>query len=199
MRSLNELEEYNKSLFYKLKVAYEHFQIGFFNNSSILFIGQNPGNPFTEEQRQKLLSLKQCTTWKEYENKYTEQWKESIFGTVIGKIIDNNWNDISFTNYIKVPTLNNTLPGDDLISEYTPIILRQIHLLEPELIVCLGKFVGKQFNLDESYKLTKWFGLPVVMFPHPSYLQRQGTQYMDNEIKRMKSFLVNISMYEQCF
>jgi uracil-DNA glycosylase len=194
MGSLSELEEYNKSLFNKLNEKCVHFQIGFFNPDSILFIGQNPGVPFTDEQEEKLEHVTSLKTFEEHEDAYTEQWKESLFGLVIYRIIDGDWSKVSFTNYVKVPTLNNTTPGDDLVFEYTPIILRQIYLLKPKLIVCLGKFVGKQFNIDESYKLSRWFGLPIVMFPHPSYITRQGTQYMNNEIKRMKSFLGLISI-----
>ena len=184
-----KLNEYNRKIFKILKNKYHHFQIGFFNSNNILFIGQNPGQPFNDTQRQQIKNLSNYNEYLKYEKKYTEQWKTSLFGEAIGKIIDNKWELISFTNLIKIPTIDNEIPSKQMIDQFMPIMQQQIKLLQPKIVVCVGKFVGKLFNLINFYDARKINDILYILIPHPSFLYRTNT--FDKECINIKQ-IINI-------
>ena len=192
---MNKLSEYNEKLFNDLKEeGYQHFQIGFFNSNLVLFVGQNPGMPFTDEQTKDIQCLQNYSEFEDREAQYTEDWKKSLFGSFLGRVINNHWELISFTNLVKIPTTNNEQPDDFTTSKFLLFLKVQIGLLRPHLIVCLGKLVGQQFGLTNFYDSTFYSGLRVVLFPHPSYILRQGDQYVNGEVMKMRNILNLLSI-----
>jgi uracil-DNA glycosylase len=189
MDKFSKLEEFNQQIFESLIAHNNHIQLGFFNSDMVLFIGQNPGRPFTQTQIEDIASLKEFTTYREHETAYTEGWKRSIFGDFIGRIINYKWNQISFTNAIKIPTSENALPGLELTEDFVPILEHQVYLLQPKLIVCLGKFVGQLFHMEKFYEFEQGTYGGVVMFPHPSYIQRQGWTQIEEEVRKQRNLL----------
>ena len=101
---------------------------------------------------------------------YKELIKRSLIGKFLSNIID--LDSISFTNIVKIPTINNEIPSKELSDIFWPITERQIELLKPELIVCLGKYAGSFLGLDVFYKKSKFKEIPTVMIPHPSAILR---------------------------
>lgn len=189
MSDLNSLMTFNEGIYKLLSLQYKHFQIGFFNGNTALFIGQNPGMPFTDKQIQEIEDLLQYTNYIDREKAYTEMWKKSLFGEFIAKLISNHWDRISFTNYVKIPTISNSIPLESDIYIFKPIIERQIELLWPKIIVCFGKFVGSQFGLTRFYETNSYKGIQTTMLLHPAFLARKGTEFESNEIKKMREHL----------
>lgn len=169
----SKLDIYNEELFIRLKKKYEHFQIGFFNSNKILFVGQNPGKPFKKEHFEEIQRLREFDDFRRYESEYTQQWRHSIFGVFLGQLIDDRWDDISFVNYVKIPTENNSLPDSETTKKFDIVFRRQVELLDPKYVVCFGKFAGKNVYNDE-----KFFGLKKIgnrfytTVPHPAFLLR---------------------------
>ncbi len=179
------LNEFNKTVYERMHKFYKHFQLGFFNSNLVLFIGQNPGKPFTDPQRAMITQLQEYDDYFKYEEAYTEQWKRSLFGDFIGRVIKGYWNQISFTNLIKIPTQNNEIPDKNLIDIFWPITQKQIEILQPKMIICLGKFVGSFFDIHHFYE----FKNNIVLFPHPAYVLRQGTMATEHEIEIMNAII----------
>lgn len=182
------LKKYNKQIFNQLYKKYEHFQLGFFNDNTLLFIGQNPGRTFNTQTtiETKVVSDKQ--SFEEFEKSYEELIKNSKIGNFIAKIINNKWEKISLTNIVKIATEDNQIPTDGMIQTFFPITQKQIELLQPKLIICLGKFAGKQFGINEFYNIQRYKNSFITMFYHPSYLMRKG---LLSEIDIMNKFINN--------
>ena len=157
------IEKYNKQIYNSLIKDHPYLQLGFFKGD-ILFIGQNPGMPFNQK------TIQDTEKMKIGEINYEDLIKNSNIGIFLSKII--NFDSISFTNIVKVPTINNELPSQQLIDIFWPITQKQIEIFKPKIIVCLGKFAGNFFNLTEFYKKKKENEINYVMFPHPSFLSK---------------------------
>ena len=186
MTKNKELFEYNSKIFKQLKTKYPLLQLGFFNDNNILFIGQNPGTPFNAVSKQIEKEHTSNKTFAEYEKIYEENIKKCRIGTVIAKIINNKYYKISLTNIVKIPTVNNDVPSQYDIDEFMPILQMQIELLQPKLIICLGKFAGKQFELDKYYVIKLYNKSLITLFYHPSYILRAG---LSQETTVMNDFI----------
>ena len=114
---------------------------------------------------------------------YEDLIKKSKMRAFLNDVM-NDWNDISFTNIVKIPTEDNTEPTQEMVDEFMPITLKQIELLKPKTIVCLGKFASRQFGLENTWDTKRIGDIKYISFPHPSYLDRTGEreEYI-NELK----------------
>lgn len=184
-----ELNEYNKKVFNEIYGKYEHFQLGFFNNNHILILGQNPGVPFDEKSKQETKEVLEKKSFFEFEKLYEKLIKNSKIGEFIKELIGDNLYHISFTNIVKVATSNNEEPDDRLIKEFFPVTKAQIELLNPNIVLCLGKFVGRLFELNEFYTFKKINNITYFLIPHPSFLMRVGD--MTRAINKIKNILDN--------
>ncbi|MFC1752414.1 uracil-DNA glycosylase [Thermoproteota archaeon] len=116
--------------------------------------------------------------------------------------------DIYITNIVKCRPPNNRNPEEDEIKACQPYLIRQIHLIQPKIILLLGAQALKAV-LDEKTGITKvrgrWYKLHVdymdeklsvmPMF-HPSYLLRNESKAKGSpkwltwqDIKEVKSAL----------
>lgn len=186
MNSLNNLKEYNSQLFKDLTPNFDHLQIGFFNGSKILFIGQNPGLPFDEKTTAATNFVKSKPDFETFEPAYEQLIMGSRIGQYLGDVILDDWQDISFTNIVKVATVDNGEPSNELYEFFFPILMKQIDLLQPQVIACLGKYAGSVFELEEFYYARRYKSSVVCMYPHPSYILRQGSDATIAEQVKMK-------------
>lgn len=185
------LQKYNKKTYRKMKDKYPNLQLGFFKNNHILFIGQNPGNPFnskTTEQTKEVLSHQ---SYIDFENKYFEMIRKTKIGSFITELVGHNWNHISFTNIVKIPTSDNKEPSQDLVDEFKIILQKQITYIQPTLVILLGKFAGRQFGINRFLNFKEINGVKYVMIPHPSFINRLGhkTNYIENIKSKINDFL----------
>lgn len=87
------------------------------------------------------------------------------------------------TNILKCRPPGNRDPRDDEIQACTPFLQRQIEVIQPKVIVAIGRFAACYLSLqygpmgavmtkrDLCYRMTN---IPVIPIYHPSYLLRQG-------------------------
>lgn len=182
-----KLIQFNTKTFDSLKQTYHDLQLGFFNDNLVLFVGQNPGAPFDQQSTTIEKNILAEKNFNEYEKTYEQMIKQCRIGSVITKIIKNKWHQISLTNIVKIPTANNMQPSQELVNIFIPILQKQIQLLQPQLVVLLGKFTGQQFGISSFYQCRHINNIYYTMFPHPSYLLRNGT--VDEDTQRMNQFI----------
>ncbi|TXT22684.1 MAG: DNA polymerase bacteriophage-type [Gallionellaceae bacterium] len=103
-----------------------------------------------------------------------------------GKLLDNmlaviglkRGKDVYIGNIVKCRPPGNRVPEADEIAQCLPFLQRQIKLIQPKLIVALGKtaataLLGKDAALASLRgKLHDFGGIPLVITYHPAYLLR---------------------------
>ena len=129
-------------------------------NADWLFVGEAPG---AEEDR-----------------------KGEPFVGQAGKLLDNmlaairlkRGDNVYIANVLKCRPPNNRDPHGEEVVQCNPYLLRQVELIQPKLIVALGKFAAQSLlNSDSAIsamrgKLHEYNGVPVVVTYHPAYLLR---------------------------
>ena len=86
--------------------------------------------------------------------------------------------DVYIANSVKCRPPNNRTPEPEEIAACQPYLQRQIELLQPKLIVALGRpaaqtLIGKEIKIGESRgKLFEHQGIPLIVTYHPAYLLR---------------------------
>lgn len=180
-----ELCKLNEEFYNNNKDKYNNFlHMGFFNNNHILIIGQNPGNPWSAEQKQFVDDLNNEKDYNIRELKYFNIIKNTKITEYLNKVFGYNWKHISYTNLVKTVTVNNEEPSQELVNDFKDILDKQIKLLNPTLVVCLGKFVGSRYGLNKFYDINKIDNTFYIMIPHPSYWDYNGKNiYLIDEIK----------------
>jgi uracil-DNA glycosylase family 4 len=86
--------------------------------------------------------------------------------------------DVYIANIVKCRPPNNRNPEEDEITMCVPFVERQIAVINPKVIVCLGK-ISAQSLLRSSIAISKirgkffsYYGIPVMPTFHPAYLLR---------------------------
>jgi uracil-DNA glycosylase len=91
-------------------------------------------------------------------------------------------NNVYIANIVKCRPPGNRNPEADEIAACLPYLLRQIELIQPKLIVALGKvasnaLLGRDATLASLRgKLHDYRGIPLVVTYHPAYLLRSPTE-----------------------
>ena len=86
--------------------------------------------------------------------------------------------DVYIANSVKCRPPNNRTPGPDEIAACQPYLQRQIALLQPRLIVALGRpaaqtLLGREIKIGEARgQLFEHGGIPLIVTYHPAYLLR---------------------------
>jgi DNA polymerase len=99
--------------------------------------------------------------------------------------------DVYIANVIKCRPPENRNPEPDELDECRPFILRQIELIQPKVIVTLGKFAlqsltGRMYSISAVRGQWQEFnGIKVMPTFHPAYLLRTPTAKKDvwNDMK----------------
>ena len=104
-----------------------------------------------------------------------------------GKLLDKILGAINFdrsqiyiANILKSRPENNRPPRPDEVAAHIPILYKQIALIKPQMILCVGRTSGNGIlkNGKESLanmrqqKLNDWHGIPVMVTYHPAALLR---------------------------
>lgn len=107
-----------------------------------------------------------------------------------GKLLDNmlmaiklkRGNNVYIANIVKCRPPGNRAPAADEIAQCLPYLERQIELIQPRLIVALGKvasnaLLGREATLASLRgKLHDYRGIPLIVTYHPAYLLRSPTE-----------------------
>ena len=87
--------------------------------------------------------------------------------------------DVYICNVIKCRPPGNRDPLPDEIATCEPFMIRQLEAIQPEVIVCLGRFAVQTLTRDPMARITKirgkwseYHGIPLMPTYHPSYLLR---------------------------
>ena len=103
-----------------------------------------------------------------------------------GKLLDNmlaaialsRGNNVYIANVLKCRPPGNRNPEPDEVAKCSPHLLRQIELVEPKLIVAMGRFAAQTLlGTDATIaslrgKVHRYAGVPLVVTYHPAYLLR---------------------------
>jgi DNA polymerase len=103
-----------------------------------------------------------------------------------GKLLDNMLAAIGLTrqknvyiaNVLKCRPPGNRNPEPEEVAKCTPFLQQQIKLIEPKLILAMGRFAAQTLlNTDASIaslrgSLHKYAGVPLIVTYHPAYLLR---------------------------
>lgn len=102
-------------------------------------------------------------------------------GQLLTKIIEAmgyKRDEVYIGNIIKCRPPENRNPADDEISMCFPFLKKQIEIIKPEAIICLGKFAAQTLlNTEEPItrlrgSMREYDGIPVMPTYHPAYLLR---------------------------
>ena len=103
-----------------------------------------------------------------------------------GRLLDNmltaiglkRGENVYIANVLKCRPPGNRNPQPEEVAKCTPHLLRQIELVQPKLILTLGRFAAQTLlNTDASIaslrgKLHRYAGVPLIVTYHPAYLLR---------------------------
>ena len=109
--------------------------------------------------------------------------------------------DIFITNTVKCRPPENRNPHDDEIISCSEYLDEQIRLINPKVIVLLGKIAANRIlNIDEpisNLRGKKYFikenNIPIIVFYHPAYLLRSPLQKSKvwEDLKFMENIITN--------
>ena len=103
-----------------------------------------------------------------------------------GRLLDNmlaaiklkRGENVYIANVLKCRPPGNRNPEPDEVAKCTPHLLKQIELIQPKLIVAMGRFAAQTLlNTDASIaslreRLHQYAGVPLIVTYHPAYLLR---------------------------
>lgn len=86
--------------------------------------------------------------------------------------------DVYIANIVKCRPPQNRNPEQDEADTCIPYLIKQVEIIQPKIIVCLGSVAVKHLLKTEDKitqirgKLTEWNGIPVMPTYHPAFLLR---------------------------
>ena len=86
--------------------------------------------------------------------------------------------NVYICNVLKCRPPGNRNPAPDEVAKCTPFLLRQIELIQPKLVVAMGRFAAQTLlNTDASIaslrgRVHQYAGRPLIVTYHPAYLLR---------------------------
>lgn len=117
-------------------------------------------------------------------------------------------NSVYITNLVKDRPTDNRDPSEDEINTYGKFLIEQIEVIEPEIIITLGRysldFIFKYLNINSEIKpiskihgqiftgQTKYGDVSVIAMYHPAFALYNGNnrQVILNDFQNIKSLLV---------
>jgi uracil-DNA glycosylase len=116
-----------------------------------------------------------------------------------GKLLD-TWcahlgvEDYAIVNVMKTRPPNNRNPTSEEIACCAPWLDRQLAILKPRVIVCLGSFAMRHFMPKRTAVLVNTKRLlegRYFIVPHPSYFLRKGGTGWEEYVEPLRTVLVN--------
>jgi DNA polymerase len=172
-------EEIGECRLCRLHKGRTHLVFGAGNpNAKLMFIGEGPGRdedlkgePFVGRAGQLLTKIIQAMGFKR--------------------------SDVYIANIVKCRPPENRNPEPDEIETCAPFLLKQIEIIKPKAIICLGKFAA-QTMLETLEPITRlrgkmgeFKGIPVMPTYHPAYLLRNpgAKKIVWEDVKRVMKIL----------
>ena len=122
-------------------------------------------------------------------------------GELLDRILNNAMGlqreEVFIANINKCHPPSNRNPEADEVAACLPFLRRQVEIVQPEVIVCLGR-IAAQNLLGSTDSLTRmrqqqheYCGIPVVVTWHPAYLLREPSHKRQawDDIKRVNRLL----------
>jgi DNA polymerase len=105
--------------------------------------------------------------------------------------------DVFIANVNKCRPPGNRDPAPDEVAQCLPFLRRQVELVRPEVIVCLGRVAAQSLlgRTESAGRLRgldlEYLGVPVVVTWHPAYLLREPARKREtwDDIKRVNRLL----------
>ena len=118
-----------------------------------------------------------------------EDQRGEPFVGAAGQLLDNmlaalqlkRGDNVYIANLLKCRPPQNRDPHGEEVAKCAPFLKRQVELVQPRLIVALGKFAAQALlNSDQSVaalrgRVHEYHGIPVIVTYHPAYLLRKLT------------------------
>ena len=129
-------------------------------NPLVLVVGEGPG---AEEDRQGLPFVGNA-------GQYLDEW--------LGAIGMNRRENVYIANIVKCRPPQNRDPHPDEVAACTPYLEEQVRILQPKIILALGRFaaaffIGEPRRMDEVHgRVFEYRGVPVVPTYHPAAVLR---------------------------
>lgn len=120
---------------------------------------------------------------------------------VLKEILNLDRSDIYISNIVKTRPPENRDPLPEEIEAFRPYLDGEIAIIQPEIIVTLGrfsmrKFLGEDATISRIHGISRkinWNGLAILIFPmyHPAAALRQGSVMRDFEadFRKLKTLL----------
>jgi DNA polymerase len=86
--------------------------------------------------------------------------------------------NVYIANVLKCRPPGNRNPAPDEVAKCTPYLLRQIELIQPKLIVAMGRFAAQTLLATDASiaslrgRVHRYAGVPLIVTYHPAYLLR---------------------------
>ncbi len=150
--------------------------------AAIMFIGEAPGFYENEERRPFVGQAGKLLR----KNLQVNGWRE---------------NEVYITNIVKFRPPENRDPTPEEIEFFRPFLDRQIEIIEPKIIVTLGrfsmyKFLGEGASISRIHGQARnvtWNGKSMLIFPmfHPAAALRAGNmmQAFEEDFKKLKDLV----------
>lgn len=128
-------------------------------NAELMFVGEGPG---ADEDAQGIPFVGRA-------------------GQLLTKIIEAmgyKREEVYIANIVKCRPPNNRNPEPDEVAECIPYLIRQVEIICPKVIVCLGSVAAQNLLKTEEKitrlrgEFTEWQGIPVMPTYHPAFLLR---------------------------
>jgi len=148
------------------------------NNTNILFIGENPGVPKPTQILSDAILLEKNIDDNIFHKAYEDSQRSWKFYDFIINFC--NWKESSIINVCRCPTKFNKELSLKMIENCNEYLLKSITLINPQIIICVGKIAQervKRLNLKK---------IKIINSLHYSYLLRKGEDFMKKEINKIK-------------
>lgn len=161
-----------------------------FTSRRIVFIGQSPGQAGPKRSDGYWAGkhhFDESMTVTELRAHYFEGLIRCSLGKFVEYLLDDtnvSFDDIAFTNIVKNSITANDYPMTVTIKFWEPYLRKQLDILKPKLIVCLGRLASDAFDKNADFfkivpqRLLFTFSESSIILPlpHPSYMRRSRTE-----------------------
>lgn len=169
-KSKQELVDLYKAFFDEVNTNDQYatrpcFNFKVIKGNRILFVSQNPGQPFSFSDKALFNSMTN-DSFKEYQMKFNKSWLTSRFGKFFRafcNLVDSNFlNEVSFTNFVKMATKNNSFPN--ITKTDIDLFTKELEIINPKIVIVLSRATGRW--ITKNLKLVNQKNL--YIFDHPA-------------------------------